>query len=196
MEKVQHYFDYVYVVHEFLSKPECDRYIAMGEQLGFADAPITTHNGPVMRKDIRNNERVMTDDVQVADALWDRAQNWVVSPFRGRRAVGLNERFRFYRYEPGQSFAAHYDGRFARENGEQSEYTFLIYLNDDFTGGGTTFYKPERFEIQPRTGSLLLFHHPQLHEGSVVEFGAKYVLRSDVMYENESATKSDTQSLG
>ena len=32
----------------------------------------------------------------------------------GRRPVGVNERFRCYRYVPGQQFKAHYDGAFQR----------------------------------------------------------------------------------
>jgi saccharopine dehydrogenase (NAD+, L-lysine-forming) len=32
----------------------------------------------------------------------------------GRRPVGVNERFRCYRYEPGQRFAPHYDGAYQR----------------------------------------------------------------------------------
>jgi hypothetical protein len=49
--------------------------------------------------------------------------------------VGLNERFRFYRYDPGQHFAPHMDGCYQRANGEESQFTFLVYLNDGFVGG-------------------------------------------------------------
>lgn len=174
--------DFVYVVHDFLSASECTEFIQMAEGIGFGDAPITTSQGPVMRKDVRNNSRVMKDDFEIAERLWQRAEPWVVSPWRGREAVGLNERFRFYRYEQGQLFAPHYDGAFERENGERSEFTFLIYLNQDFVGGETRFYNPGVYNILPRTGSLLLFYHPQLHEGVMIESGIKYVLRSDVMY--------------
>lgn len=182
MQKEQYLYDDVYVISQFLSPDECRKYIAIAEEVGFVDAPITTANGPVMRKDVRNNLRVMIDDPQEAALLWESAKKWAVSPFRGREAIGLNERFRYYRYEPGQSFAPHYDGAYERENGERSEFTFLIYLNDDFEGGATTFFKPGRFHVVPQTGDLLIFRHPQLHEGAIVESGVKYVLRSDVMY--------------
>lgn len=182
MKKEQYYYDYVYVVHDFLDQSECDKFIELADSIGFDDAPITTSNGAVQRKDIRNNTRSMKDDAQLAADLWVRAADWVVTPWRNRQAIGLNERFRFYRYEPGQRFAPHYDGAYERENGERSEFTFLIYLNDDFEGGSTSFFQPGRFHVQPKTGSLLLFHHPQLHEGAAVESGTKYVLRSDVMY--------------
>jgi len=188
MWKEHFYHHYVYAVHEFLSESECKQFIGVAERLGFADAPITTFNGPVIRKDVRNNTRVIKDDPALASDLWRRAEPWIVTPWLGRCATGLNERFRFYRYEAGQAFAPHYDGAFQRENGERSEFTFLIYLNDDFTGGHTGFLDPIEFNVQPRTGTLLLFYHPQLHEGAVIESGTKFVLRSDVMYRAETLT--------
>lgn len=50
-------------------------------------------------------------------------------------------------------------------------------------------------------GSVLIFEHPILHEGSELIFGRKYVIRTDVMYsskvirshnENESSAKELT----
>ena len=103
------------------------------------------------------------------------------------RASGLNERLRFYRYEPGQYFDWHSDGRFWRSQEEESHFTFMIYLNDDYEGGETTFRAmPDRPDedlvVVPRTGMGLIFHHPLWHRGSEVRSGRKYVLRSDVMY--------------
>lgn len=50
-------------------------------------------------------------------------------------AVGLNERFRFYRYDVGQKFAPHTDGAYHSPTGARSLLTLLLYLNDDYTGG-------------------------------------------------------------
>ena len=64
-----------------------------------------------------------------------------------------------------------------------SRLTFLVYLNDDFTGGETVFYYgKEKLRVAPKTGAALVFVHKQLHEGAVLETGVKYVMRSDVMY--------------
>ena len=54
--------DDLFVIHDFLSPEECEHYVALAEAAGFGDAPITSLGGPVMRKDIRNNDRVMIDD--------------------------------------------------------------------------------------------------------------------------------------
>jgi hypothetical protein len=71
--------------------------------------------------------------------------------------------------------------------------TFLIYLNDDFMGGETRFYFPDvagsgltARGVIPRAGSVLVFPQANtaalIHEGSAVESGTKYVIRSDVLY--------------
>jgi prolyl 4-hydroxylase len=160
---------------------ECADMVARVEQLGFADAPITTATGFVMRPDIRNNTRVMFDDVPLAAQLFARVKHVVPARLCHRRPVGVNERFRCYRYDPGQRFAPHYDGAFVRSDREASELTFMIYLNEGFAGGDTVFLE---FGVRetPRTGAALFFQHALLHEGCAVASGRKYVLRSDVMY--------------
>jgi prolyl 4-hydroxylase len=175
--------DRVFLIHDFLSAEECTAHIAATEALGYRDAPITTSFGFQMRKDIRNNERVMFDDVDLADRLYERVRP-LLPPTLGRSVLcGLNERFRFYRYTPGQRFAPHYDGCFTRDNGEESLLTFMVYLNDDFEGGTTNFLEESpRLMVKPERGMALLFNHWQLHEGAAVVSGQKYVLRTDVMY--------------
>ena len=96
--------------------------------------------------------------------------------------IGLNERWRFYRYDPGQAFRWHRDGAYERNALERSRLTFMVYLNEDFAGGETRF---ETFAVRPRTGTALVFLHPLLHEGAEIERGRKYVMRSDVMYRRE-----------
>jgi prolyl 4-hydroxylase len=133
----------------------------------------------VHRPDIRNNARVIVESAETALALWRRVAADMPSPLERRQAVGLNERLRFYRYGPGQRFAAHTDGCVRRANGEESLLTFMVYLNDGVEGGETRF---ENVVVAPATGLALVFDHYLLHEGSMVTAGLKYVLRSDVMY--------------
>ena len=79
---------------------------------------------------------------------------------------------------PGQRFRMHRDGRL-QEDGRESRLTFLLYLNDGFVGGETTF---KTVAVSPARGSALLFVHEHWHEGSALSSGVKYVLRSDVLY--------------
>jgi predicted 2-oxoglutarate/Fe(II)-dependent dioxygenase YbiX len=177
--------DYIFVIRNFLTPEECAAFIAQSEQAGFEEATITTAAGFVMNKDVRDNARLILDDMELASRLWRRAEPFLPGRIHEWQAVGFNDRFRFYRYDPGQRFAPHWDGCFNRDNGEESQLTFMIYLNDDFTGGETKFYLDNgwpRLQVQPERGMALVFVHRQLHEGRPVLQGRKYVLRTDVMY--------------
>lgn len=175
--------DTIFLIHDFLSPEECAAFINRSEELGYLDAPITTSGGFVMRKDVRDNERVIVDDVNLAAQWFERARPFLVDTWMYWKLAGLNERFRYYRYDVGQRFAAHTDGYFERDNGERSQFTIMVYLNGDCTGGTTNFYLGERvLRVQPQAGAALVFVHKYLHEGAPVESGRKYVLRTDVMY--------------
>ena len=166
-----------FTLSHFLSNTDCDRYLRIAEDIGFQDAPVNTNRGEVMLKEIRNNERVIWDHPETAERFWSIAKDFFLSDSFWR-PVGLNERFRFYRYDVGQQFDWHRDGSFARENGERSRWTLLIYLNEDFEGGATTVGE---LDIQPQTGLALCFAHHRMHKGQPVLKGRKYVLRTDVM---------------
>jgi hypothetical protein len=183
MRKEQLEGDTIFVIHDFLPPEECERLIALSEKTGYEDAPITSGSGFVMRKDVRNNDRVMLDAPLLAADLWERARLFLPAVWFGWEVVGFNERIRFYRYGPGQKFASHTDGYYERDNGERSQLTFMAYLNGDCEGGATTFYRSRgRLDVQPERGKALVFAHKVLHEGTAVVGGRKYVLRTDVMY--------------
>jgi hypothetical protein len=177
-------------IADFLTAAECDEYIAFGESTGFDEAPMSTGRGMVIMKDVRSNDRVMIDDVERAQALYRKLSSHLPPRFDKKwQPVGLNERLRLYRYDAGQQFDWHLDGYFERPTGERSFFTFMVYLNDDFEGGATSFRNNKHdpsigdgFRVTPRKGMALLFHHPIEHRGDPVIAGRKYVLRTDVMY--------------
>lgn len=180
----------ILTLSNFFSEAECRAEIAHAESLGFADAPVNTGRGMVMMKEIRNNDRVMSDDAERSAMLWERVRSFMPSPFHDKwQAASVNERLRYYRYDPGQMFNWHLDGYFERSADERSFFTFMVYLNDDFEGGETSFDDDRpayrqlgHFRVKPERGMALVFHHPIRHRGDAVVSGRKYVLRSDVMY--------------
>jgi hypothetical protein len=174
----------VLTIPRVLAADECAATISRIDELGPTAAPVTTASGFVMMPDVRNNQRVMFDDVELAAQLYARVRDALPERLCGMRRVGINERFRCYRYAPRQRFAAHYDGAFVRDERERSLLTFMVYLNQDFVGGSTAFLDFMR-EIVPRTGMALVFQHLLLHEGCMVVEGVKYVLRTDVMYRGD-----------
>ena len=42
-----------------------------------------------------------------------------------------------------------------------------------------------------RTGSILVFQHDIVHEGSLLEDGIKYTIRTDVMYDNTTLKENE-----
>jgi predicted 2-oxoglutarate/Fe(II)-dependent dioxygenase YbiX len=171
-----------FTLDNFLTPSECEAWIATSEELGYkSEAPITTAFGFRNRPDIRNNARVIADRAEWASELWARFEP--CAPRTKRTVpVGLNERFRFYRYDPGEKFAPHFDGYYQRPDAlERSQWTLMIYLNEDFEGGETNLIEAD-VSIRPHTGMALAFLHRQLHEGAPVVEGRKYAIRTDVMY--------------
>jgi hypothetical protein len=187
--------DRIFTVSNLLSPEECIDYITLTENIGYTAAGLTVGRDEyMMAPNVRNNERVILDDEKRAASLWNRIAEYVPAMIDNWTAIGLNERLRFYRYDPDQRFAPHRDGSYCRKNGDLSRLTFMIYLNDGFEGGDTRFYLrhnyldlcdpnvvPDVFVV-PTTGMALCFLHELRHEGARVLSGRKYVLRSDVMY--------------
>ncbi len=69
-------------------------------------------------------------------------------------------------------------------NRKQAYSSSMIYLNDDFTGGNTDFGWES---VKPVQGMALVFPHRLRHQGSTVQEGVKYVLRTDVFYAKRDA---------
>lgn len=157
-------------------------------------------------------------DPQTLAAIFNRVAALLPQQIEGCALKGLNARFRVYRYVPGAVYRPHIDGSWprsgldlakpdgqqylyddTREGAQLSRLTFLIYLNDEFSEGFTTFFMPtaealKGIRVVPRMGSVLVFPHGEttgalLHEGSAVSRGAKYVIRTDVLYERDSVKK-------
>lgn len=169
----------IYFIENFWPAEKCLAFIEKSEQIGYEPATVQTEMGPRLVDSIRNNNRVMLKDIQLADELWVHLKP--VAPVKAGNStpIGLNELFRFYKYGPGQQFRKHRDQSYIRNDKESSFYTFMIYLNDDFKGGATVF---NDVTVNPRQGSALIFYHYLEHAGSEVSEGTKYVLRTDIMF--------------
>jgi predicted 2-oxoglutarate/Fe(II)-dependent dioxygenase YbiX len=190
METTEILDDRIRCLHGALTAAECADLLRLAEAIGFHEAPVTTSLGFVMMPELRNNTRVIHDDEPLAARLWERLAPAVPRRIGGFTAVGLNERFRFYRYGPGQFFAWHRDGAFHRNEREQSLLTLMVYLDEGFEGGSTDFDVPDREDpipVVPERGMALVFQHRLRHQGAPVRRGVKQVLRTDVMYRRDAA---------
>jgi len=191
-----------------LSNEESAHLIKLSEtEIGYSKANTRFYMG-------RDNWRAERVSPAFAQTIFKRIRDelpeyWYDQRKNGERTkwkiVGLNEFFRFYRYDPGNYFQPHRDGVYKRHYtsyrdplnpeppnskmneraGERSFITFIVYLNEDFEGGATTFYNKgvtDPVPCVPETGKALVFQHDILHEGSKLLKGQKYAFRTDVMY--------------
>ena len=167
-------------IPNFLTLAECQEFVQMSENKGYEQAKVNLGSQQKVMPGIRNNQRYMHLDQPLANMLWDRLKQYAPKTIGNSTAIGLNELFRFYRYTKDQRFKRHRDGSYIRNETEASYYTFMVYLNDEYEGGSTTF---KDREVKPQTGKGLIFLHDLWHEGTAVTSGKKYVLRSDIMYQ-------------
>ena len=174
--------EFLFTVPHVLSSAECRSYIETCEAKGFEPALILTASGQERRGDIRSNSRVIIQSGEIANEWWSRLARAKIPVVNGRKPVGLNSQLRFYRYDRGEEFGLHQDGHNETADGERSFFTLMIYLNEGFQGG-TTSFPSLGMSITPQTGLALLFRHEIEHEGSPVTAGRKYAVRTDVMYE-------------
>ncbi len=172
----------IFTINNFWTSKECNDFISKSEAIGYEPATVETESGPKVVTTVRNNNRVIYKNNELADLLWQKLKPFAPTEIGNSKAVGLNELFRFYKYQPGQEFKRHRDQSYIRSNGEASYYTFMIYLNESYEGGETIF---TNLTIQPKLGSALIFLHNLEHEGSPVKKGVKYVLRTDIMFRFE-----------
>ncbi|ORY83589.1 hypothetical protein BCR35DRAFT_303477 [Leucosporidium creatinivorum] len=199
-----------FLLTDVLSREECRSILAHAEAVGFKpDQPVGDEGGASV---LAHNLYWLADRTFL-DTFCSRFLHLVPQVIDGGKVTGINARFRVYRYVPGAIYRPHIDGAWPASGvdpvtGEYlydssppsspqwSRLTFLIYLNDAFSNGCTTFFLPSSrpstmnaFPIKPSTGCALVFPHGDsrgslLHEGSPVGVGgAKYVIRSEVLYQ-------------
>jgi len=180
MKKIPIIGEQLFLIDDFLTQEECMDLILRSEQHGYEEAKVQIDGQQLLMKTIRNNTRILWKDEQLQAFIWERFQPFAVQETELCTVSGLNELFRFYKYESGQRFKKHRDGSFIRNDREFSCFTLLIYLNDNFTGGETTF---DQHTIKPAAGRAVVFLHELKHAGEPVTAGSKYVLRTDVMYQ-------------
>lgn len=167
---------YVQIIDDLLTEDECNQLIEFAEKRGFE----------VVDRGIANYNRVEFDNPLLAKLLCGRliARGFMPKSWNGSMVTGLNEHFRFSKYDPGQEFGIHKDGFNVDRNGNRSVMTLNIFLNDKFDGGETDFFyenKTKRLSAKPKSGRAALFDSQQYHCGNKVMNGNKYLLRTDVM---------------
>jgi hypothetical protein len=168
-----------------LTPEECTAIIAIAETQGFVPASIYTDvGGREHFSDTRKSSRCIVDSHEFVKRLWTRLAPFVPPTWKGATCVGLNERLRILRYDPGDEFKPHSDGAYTAPTGAISKITILIYLNEGYKGGYTHFLKEDGswLAIEPHVGSVAMQDQALVHGVPPLESGRKYAIRTEVMY--------------
>lgn len=184
-----------FLLYNVFSSDECDGLIKLSEDCGYTEALVNVGGGREMRvKGFRDSSRVLIDDEEFVQRLFQRISPHLPTEFMNEKLVGINERLRFLRYEAGDKFKPHYDGSYCRpDNSAETLITIQVYLNQNFVGGETNFLnrvdEKKCVPVKPVTGMVLVFEHRIFHEGCEVRKGKKYAIRTDVLYTRENIRK-------
>lgn len=93
------------LIRDVLSPDECSSIIAAGETIEFIpDAPMRPQGEDTS---VLAHNFYWIVDQAFHDKLWDRVKEFVPDVVGGRKARGINRRFRVYRYVPGAEYRCH-----------------------------------------------------------------------------------------
>ncbi len=145
---------------DVLAADECARLVELAERLGYlADAAVT------LPRSVRHNDNFtwVADDA-TNEIIWQRCRAQIADPHsynRGKAPLGLNARYRFYRYREGDYFAPHTDGSWPGSRvvdgrlvtdafGDRfSQFSLLLFLSNAYVGGETRFFVDPQDPAQP-----------------------------------------------
>lgn len=171
-----------YVIENMLSKEMCNSIIQEAED--FANI----HGWTTKRHDnYPTTDNEVTYDWNTYNYISNYIHNKVFKELERLYNVnafelGINEFFvaKYQNIKNKQSaLAEHVDG---------SEFSFIISLNDDYSGGGTHFTNLNK-TVKLQTGDCLLFSGQNLHKGVKVENGTRYILTGFINYKSHNYCK-------
>ena len=149
--------DGIFQISAILYSDECADIIRHAESKGFQQARLVNAGR-------KNDETFLVDSAYLAllgDRLSERFQEIEVG--------GVLE---IYRYGQGQEISAHIDDPKPLRSGRFSNMTLVVYLTDDFDGGGTGFPK-RNVTLKPALGGALIFDQALVHCAEEVRRGRR-----------------------
>ena len=176
----------------FLTSEQCDEIIAVARRKGLIESRVYKSKQQGSKEDLDTTVRksqqawLASGDSPAVRILKDKVANITGFP------VSNQEELQVVSYQPGGKFDAHYDAcvgeelecRGMNENGGPRYITVLIYLNDGYTGGTTSFPNIGK-TVTPQKGKAILFYDIDLttkeiipesiHSGDPLITGEKWV---------------------
>ena len=173
-------------IHNYLTPEECQELMNIIDTNHSRSSVVV---GGTDRTDVTEHRTSSTSNLDMNTTLMSNIKSKI------SKTLGLElekgEAIQGQLYEPGQYFKPHNDffsgpayDMHCKASGNRT-HTLMIYLNEDFKGGGTYFPTLNK-TIEPETGKALWWYNMKdgqiqdqyLHEGVTVEEGKKYIITS------------------
>ena len=167
-----------YIIKKFISPEQCDKII--NESIEYSKLHGWSKN--------RHNDYPTTDN--------EINKNWSFYYFLIEKIK--KELYHYYdkyykinssKLNIDELFVIKYDGnneksqKSLNQHEDGSEFSFIIALNDNYSGGGTRFVKNNK-TIKLEKGDVVIFSGQTTHEGLKVTSGLRYVLTGFLNYGN------------
>ena len=164
------------IIKNMLTKSECDRIIHEAEHYG------NLHGWTTKRHDnYPTTDNLIEKNWECHNKLYSKIQNRLFPVYESM--FNLKENV----LEISEIFIAKYDGNSSNaqksleKHTDGSEFSFVLALNDSYTGGGTHFVEKDK-TIKLDTGDVLLFCGQTEHAGIPVTSGKRYILAGFLNY--------------
>jgi prolyl 4-hydroxylase len=161
-----------------LSSHECMMIIREAETKGFDRSTVVGNSGSTVES-TRTSSTVFLDKNSPASKLMAKKVHDITGIDPGRYEV-----VQVIKYKPGEEYKAHFDACYGCDSGKSMPRTdtVIMYLNDDFEGGGT-YFPIAKFRVDPSKGAAAWWknmdwrgkiYESSKHAGEPVLRGVKY----------------------
>jgi len=161
----------IYELPHFLTDEECDYLREIAQKKGLFASRVYGNGSDHLDTNVRKSDQAWlnpNEDPKVK-AIAERVSHLTGLP------ISHQEQIQVARYLPGGKFDPHYDA--CDDNADSCAgmnrsagpryITVLVYLNDGYTGGTTSFPKLGK-SIQPEKGKAILFYDVDFHTGKIL----------------------------
>ena len=180
----------VQLVSGFIDPATCSKWVKKLESKPRLRAPVNVINRPGARSvDTEENPLRVCSNVKpgvLRKVINDRvAEAFRLAAAKTGHSVAWFEMPSILRYTSGGYYLRHADSCLVDPASNtwmkihDRDLSLLIYLNEDFSGGGLSFVN-FNYHLRPRTGDLLVFPSDNRyeHQAEVVQSGIRYVIVS------------------
>ena len=162
----------IYELNNFLENNDCDNYINLIND-NKNNIPFTDSG-----KFINNK----WTNLELATLFYNKLQTYKIND----NILRPNNLVMSGKFNVGDVFSLHTDTGlyYNRDQLEETRWTLLIYLNDDFEGGNTVFYDDKwsiNKIIKPKKGNAILFDIDLWHKADKIIKGTKYWIGCEII---------------